>query len=105
MENDRLLNVMRDTIKQYVEANKTKNKIIFLLIVLLFLQSFVSFGFFVIMKRIVNIILSKVLLTVKAKWKICKRMFICATHGGKMYGRRNIENQKKVKRHKFGRRI
>lgn len=29
MENDRLLNVMRDTIKQYVEANKTKNKIIF----------------------------------------------------------------------------
>lgn len=24
MENDRLLNVMRDTIKQYVEANKTK---------------------------------------------------------------------------------
>jgi len=40
MENDRLLNVMRDTIKQYVEANKTKNKIIFLLIVLLFLQSF-----------------------------------------------------------------
>lgn len=27
MENDRLLNVMRDTIKQYVEANKTKNKI------------------------------------------------------------------------------
>lgn len=26
MENDRLLNVMRDTIKQYVEANKTKNK-------------------------------------------------------------------------------
>lgn len=46
MENDRLLNVMRDTIKQYVEANKTKNKIIFLLIVLLFLQSFVSFGCF-----------------------------------------------------------
>lgn len=29
MENDRLLNVMCDTIKQYVEANKTKNKIIF----------------------------------------------------------------------------
>lgn len=26
MENDRLLNVMRDTIKQYVEANKTKNQ-------------------------------------------------------------------------------
>lgn len=25
MENDRLLNVMRDTIRQYVEANKTKN--------------------------------------------------------------------------------
>lgn len=46
MENDRLLNVMRDTIKQYVEANKTKNKIIFLLIVLLFLQLFVSFGCF-----------------------------------------------------------
>ncbi len=46
MENDRLLNVMRDTIKQYVEANKAKNKIIFLLIVLLFLQSFVCFGCF-----------------------------------------------------------
>lgn len=25
-------------------------------------------------------------------------MSICATHGGKMYGRRNTENQKKVKR-------
>ena len=60
---------------------------------------------FVIMKHIVNIILSKVLLTVKSKWKICKRMFICATHGGKMYGRRNTENQKKVKRYKFGKRI
>lgn len=46
MENDRLLNVMRDTIKQYVDSNKTKNKIILLLIVLLFLQSFVSFGCF-----------------------------------------------------------
>lgn len=29
MENDRLLNVMRDTIKQYVEANKTKIKLFF----------------------------------------------------------------------------
>lgn len=46
MENDRLLNVMRDTIKQYVDSNKTKNKIILLLIVLLFLQSFVTFGCF-----------------------------------------------------------
>lgn len=26
MENDRLLNVMRDTIRQYVEANKTKKQ-------------------------------------------------------------------------------
>lgn len=29
MENDRLLNVMRDTIKQYVEANKTKKTKLF----------------------------------------------------------------------------